>query len=54
MTFIIILYYIFILITCNKKTEFQIYFWLIFLNSNYLLHNDHNDDGVRTIGKIII
>jgi hypothetical protein len=49
-------YNIFILITCDKKTKFQYYLWLKFLNNNILLHNDHNDDDddIRMIGKIII
>jgi len=42
-----------ILITCYKKTKFQYYLWLKFLNNNILLHDD-DDDDIRMIGKIII
>jgi hypothetical protein len=41
----------FILITCNKKLNFNIIFHFS-LNSNILLHND--DDDITMIGKIII
>ncbi len=37
----------FILVTCNKKIHY--YLPLNF----FLLHNDHNDDDIRMIGKIL-
>ncbi len=38
----------FILVTCNKKIQY----YLPFLKkSNISLHNDHNDDDIRMIGK---
>jgi len=53
MTFLILIY-LFILIKYNKKTKFKNYLWPNFLNGNILLHNDHNDDDIRMVGKIII
>jgi len=41
-----------ILITCNKKLNFKIIFDF-FLNSNILLHIDHNDDDIRMSRKCI-
>jgi hypothetical protein len=40
----------FILVTCNKKIQYYLPF---FFKSNILLHNDHNDDDIRMIGKIL-
>jgi len=47
---ILILYVVFILITCNKIFN-SIISWLQINNNNILLHNDHNDDDIRMIGK---
>jgi len=41
----------FILVTCNKKIQYYLPF--IFFKNNILLHNDHNDDDIRMIGKIL-
>jgi hypothetical protein len=43
----------FILITCNKKLNFNIFHINFFKNNNILLHND-NDDEIGMIGKIMI
>jgi hypothetical protein len=53
MTFIIIYINIKILITCNKKLNFNIIFQYFFKSSNILLHND-DDDDIIMIGKLII
>jgi hypothetical protein len=45
----------FILITCNKKLNFNIIFHQKNLNKNILLHDDDDDDDdIRMIAKIII
>ncbi len=47
------IYNMFILITCNKKLNFNIFHINFFKNNNILLHND-NDDEIGMIGKIMI
>jgi len=44
---------VFILITCNNKLNFKFIFDFFNKNNSILLHNDHNDDDIRMIGKVI-